>query len=254
MSKRPLVLSNGSLSELTDSEILFARKILSQEKFEQVYNSTGDTIDAFKIVKAIGDYSSGSAFEISVVSALTDIPLGITTAAINNAFLGNVLSKGILNVTGFNTTSATPGTSKVYCDASGNLTLTQTDLAIGIVLTASANGTIFVNIGNMIFASGGGSSLGIYEYDYNSDGETLISNSFNFLNDTIGFGLNLPSTPSVGDVLYVVDTSGVRSVAYQEVLLNRNGNLVNGNADDIKFDLDRDILTFIFSSSGWVVF
>jgi len=101
---------------------------------------------------------------------------------------------------------------------------------------------------------GGGSSLGIYEYDYNSDGTTLISNSFNFLNDTIGFGLNLPSAPSFGDVLYVIDTSGARSVEYQDVLLNRNGNLVNGNEDDIKFDLDRDILTFIFSSSGWVVF
>lgn len=98
---------------------------------------------------------------------------------------------------------------------------------------------------------GGGPSLQAVEYDNNSDGATVSSNSINFLTSTIGFTLLLPDTPALGDLVYFVDSSGDRVT--EGVTIQNNGHNVNGANDDVNLDISFGWLTFVFTSNGWVV-
>ena len=109
---------------------------------KQIYNDSGALLTQFKIVKITGLNVSVNIPTIDVVTSSTnDQLIGILDFAVNNNSIGKVLSYGTLECTGFNTTSSTVN-SKVYCDDSGDLTLSETNCIVGQVLTLNVNGVI----------------------------------------------------------------------------------------------------------------
>lgn len=119
-----------------------------------IYVNAAD-VPQYKVV-AVSGYNAGTLLpEVQSLSALTQRPLGISVAYITSPVKAYVLKQGVMTVTGFSTLAAAIG-DKVYCNATGSLTLTQTTVEVGIVLNLNANGSIYFNIGG----AGGGTSPG----------------------------------------------------------------------------------------------
>lgn len=119
-----------------------------------VRNATGAQIDAFKVVKVNGDYPTDSIPLVTVISGLTDMPIGVIMTNLATATTGVALKRGRLLCTGFDTQGAAIG-DKVYCTAAGAISLTPSILEIGYVLSLAANGVVYFNIG------GGGASIAL---------------------------------------------------------------------------------------------
>lgn len=71
--------------------------------------------------------------------------------------------------------------------------------------------------------------------------------------DTSGgsFTITLPSTPAIGDQIFIGDTGGM--FATNNLTVARNGELIAGIADDYLLDINSFRITFVFQggSIGW---
>lgn len=110
-----------------------------------VYNSAG-AISRYKCLEVTGHNTTFDVPTIKIINAVTDTCIGITTATVAATSKAYIRRRGVLTMTGFNTTGATIG-DIVYCDAGGEPTLAATDIQIGIVLTLSANGVVYIQFG-----------------------------------------------------------------------------------------------------------
>ena len=82
---------------------------------------------------------------------------------------------------------------------------------------------------------------------------TLSSNNNYFVDTTTSRTLTLPSSPALGDEIYIYDASGT-SVTYN-ITVERNSNLINGNAGNFIVDSNGGAASFVYtgSSYGWKV-
>ena len=75
------------------------------------------------------------------------------------------------------------------------------------------------------------------------------------LDSTSGvFTVTLPASPSIGDVITLADQTGQYST--NNVTVARNGNNINGAANDLVLDVDRSVVRLIWSGNatvGWFV-
>lgn len=80
---------------------------------------------------------------------------------------------------------------------------------------------------------------------------TLSSNYKYFVDTTASRTITLPASPSVGDEIYVFDASGTAS-SYN-ITVNRNSNLINGNAGNLIIDTNGAGASFIYTGAtyGW---
>lgn len=122
------------------------------EEYVDVRNSSGSPIAASTFVKPSGDYSTGGIPSVVAVSTVYDYPVGFLLTSLPNnnntshpSSTTRALRRGRVQVTGFNTTGASIG-APVYFTAAGNLTLTALSAPVGIVLSASANGVVYLDL------------------------------------------------------------------------------------------------------------
>lgn len=128
-----------------------------KKEYEKVRNNTGGAIPAFKVVKIVDDYSTDEVPAVSLVtSAEDDTPIGVTGASFSDATTGFIVRRGRLVITGLDGAAGVKG-SPVYCDDSGNITLTQTLRPIGFLLDTINPAPVYLDIGS---GSGGGSGNG----------------------------------------------------------------------------------------------
>lgn len=117
-------------------------------RYESVlaYNNAFGVIPAYTVVKAIS-HSIGTENVPNYVpiTSYNDIPIGMLTAAgANNALSREIIKQGVWRVTGFDTSLSSIG-ARVYSTNAGALTLTKTNLPVGIVVELNANGVVYFN-------------------------------------------------------------------------------------------------------------
>jgi len=82
---------------------------------------------------------------------------------------------------------------------------------------------------------------------------TLTAGIRYFVDTTTARTLTLPSTPTQGDEIQIIDASG--TAATNKITVNRNSGKINGIADNLLIDLNGAAATLIYTGSswGWVV-
>ena len=80
---------------------------------------------------------------------------------------------------------------------------------------------------------------------------TLASNNKYFVDTSTARTLTLPSSPSVGDEVYIFDASGTAG-AYN-ITVNRNSNYINGSSSNLIIDINGGGASFTYTggSYGW---
>jgi len=80
---------------------------------------------------------------------------------------------------------------------------------------------------------------------------TLSSNYKYFVDTSTARALNLPSSPSMGDEIYVFDASGTAGT--YNITMNRNSNYINGATSNFIIDINGGAASFIYTggSYGW---
>lgn len=80
---------------------------------------------------------------------------------------------------------------------------------------------------------------------------TLASNNKYFVDTSTARTLTLPSSPAVGDEIYVFDASG--SAGTYNITVNRNSNYINGSASNLIIDVNGGAagLTYTGGGYGW---
>ena len=121
----------------------------------QVYNGTGAPLTKYTVVRVVGDYVVGAVPSVDIVDSNVASPIGMLTQDIANGAVGSMARVGRYEITGFDTTLALPE-DPVYVDEFGQLTLIDTGLAIGQVLSSLPDGVIYLNIGGGSGSGGGG--------------------------------------------------------------------------------------------------
>jgi hypothetical protein len=130
-----------------------------------VHNATGNSIPAFRFLTPVGvqnqtapdlpipqvEVLSSTTLQKPIAFSLNEIPNGANT---NSNSLLRAIQRGVVQVTNFDTTSATPG-DKVYCNNSGQISLSPSPLWIGHVLVSSPNGVVYIDTS---WSEGGGGS------------------------------------------------------------------------------------------------
>lgn len=100
--------------------------------------------------------------------------------------------------------------------------------------------------------SGPGSGSGGFVWEYVS-GNTTAADGKGYMADSSGgaFTITLPSNPSLGHTVSVVDASS--SFSTNNVTMGRNGNKIMGLDQDLVLDSDNDAIELIYSNStnGW---
>jgi len=119
---------------------------ISEEEKVRGYNDSGAQLNAGRVVTITGDSTTEEIPEISYISSYSNEPFGVVVSNISNGSSGEVIQRGRLVVSAFDSSLGSVG-QKLYCDASGNLTLTVTSIVVGQLITpAVSNSVIYVGI------------------------------------------------------------------------------------------------------------
>jgi hypothetical protein len=84
-----------------------------------------------------------------------------------------------------------------------------------------------------------------------SGNSTLLAGRSYFVDTTAARTLTLPASASVGDVISVFDSTGTAGT--NNITISRNGNNINGVADDAIIDVNQASSTFVYTGAtvGW---
>jgi hypothetical protein len=82
---------------------------------------------------------------------------------------------------------------------------------------------------------------------------TLTAGIRYFVDTSTARTLTLPASPTQGDEIQIIDSSGMS--ATNKITVNRNSGKINGIADNLSIDLNGAAATLIYTGSswGWVV-
>jgi hypothetical protein len=86
-----------------------------------------------------------------------------------------------------------------------------------------------------------------------STNTTLTAGVRYFVDTSAARTLTLPASPTQGDEIQIIDSSG--TAATNKITVNRNNGKINGIADNLSIDLNGAAATLIYTGStwGWVV-
>ena len=85
-------------------------------------------------------------------------------------------------------------------------------------------------------------------------GFTAVAGEGYFCNTTSGaFTVTLPSSPTLGDEVTIVDASGTADT--NNITIGRNGNNIQGVAEDLTISVERGAFTLVYfnATQGWVL-
>ena len=109
----------------------------------QVYNDTGSSIPANRVVRVVNYNSTNNAVEVEPVSSYSHKALGVTDKVIANGGRGDVVVTGLITM---NTATASL-LDPVFFSTSGTLVFSGPSTArVGYVVSPGANGKVFINL------------------------------------------------------------------------------------------------------------
>ena len=107
----------------------------------QVYNDTGSSIPANRVVRVVNYNSTNNAVEVEPVSSYSHKALGVTDKVIANGGRGDVVVTGLITM---NTATASL-LDPVFFSTSGTLVFSGPSTArVGYVVSPGANGKVFI--------------------------------------------------------------------------------------------------------------
>jgi len=137
----PIVLNpDGLLGRLQEDDAF--SEIRSAKDQAWVHNASGAVLPQYKVASPIGVYSVEGSPTVVAVSAEDQVLAGVAVTDIPNNFSGYLLRRGLLQITGLDTTPFPLG-APVYCTTAGDITMTATQYKVGASVTQNANGTVY---------------------------------------------------------------------------------------------------------------
>jgi hypothetical protein len=127
------------------------------------------------------------------------------------------------------------------------LTLPPTDGTCGQTLTTDGSG-------NLSFADAGGGAVSWQTGSIKTATFTAVAGEGYFANTSAGaFTMNLPASPSAGDIVGVKDYAGTFSS--NNLTIGRNSSLIDANTNDVTLSDVSESITFIYidGTQGWKV-
>lgn len=143
------------------------------------------------------------------------------------------------------TTDTQTLTNKTIAYANNTLTGVQETL-VSATNIKTVNSSSLLGSGDLVVQ--GGINYVVKNSTYTaSDKEGVLA-------DTSGgaFTVTLPITPSTGDQVFIADAAG--TWATFNLTVGRNGETIDGTAEDVTCDVDGASVQFIFNGTTWVVF
>ena len=134
-------------------------------------------------------------------------------------------------------------------DVCGSATLTK----CGTTLTIGASGdTIALAAGASQTGFGASGAVSWDTTPKTSSPVTAVSGNGYFINTTSGaITVNLPATPSAGDIVAIADYANTS--ATNNIIVGRNGSLINGEAIDATIKVNGQVYTLVYvdATEGW---
>ncbi len=197
---------------------------------------TGQTLTSPKIATALTDTSGNELIKVTA-----------TGSAINELTLANAAASGnpTISATGGDTNigiSILPkGSGKITLD---NLILPAADGTADQILTTNGSGQL-----SFVDNSGGTSWVAVKTSDF-----TAVGGEGYFVNTTGGaVAVTLPTSPSLGDEVTVVDYAGTADT--NNITINRNSHKIQGDASNLTISTERAGFTLVYvdATQGWLL-
>jgi len=197
---------------------------------------TGQTLTSPKIATALTDTSGNELIKVTA-----------TGSAINELTLANAAASGnpTISATGGDTNigiSILPkGSGKITLD---NLILPAADGTADQILTTNGSGQL-----SFVDNSGGTSWVAVKTSDF-----TAVAGEGYFVNTTGGaVAVTLPTSPSLGDEVTVVDYAGTADT--NNITINRNSHKIQGDASNLTISTERAGFTLVYvdATQGWLL-
>ena len=197
---------------------------------------TGQTLTSPKIATALADTSGNELLKVTA-----------TGSAVNELTLANAATSGnpTISATGGDTNigiSILPkGSGKITLD---NLTLPAADGTADQILTTDGSGQL-----SFVDNSGGTSWVAVKTSDF-----TAVAGEGYFVNTTSGtVTVTLPTSPSLGDEVTVVDYAGTADT--NNITINRNSHKIQGDAANLTISVERAGFTLVYvdATQGWLL-
>jgi len=197
---------------------------------------SGQTLTSPKIATALTDTSGNELIKVTA-----------TGSAINELTLANAAASGnpTISATGGDTNigiSILPkGSGKITLD---NLILPAADGTADQILTTNGSGQL-----SFVDNSGGTSWVAVKTSDF-----TAVAGEGYFVNTTGGaVAVTLPTSPSLGDEVTVVDYAGTADT--NNITINRNSHKIQGDASNLTISTERAGFTLVYvdATQGWLL-
>jgi len=197
---------------------------------------TSQTLTTPKVATALTDTSGNELLKVTA-----------TGSAINELTLANAAASGnpTISATGGDTNigiSILPkGSGKITLD---NLILPAADGTADQILTTNGSGQL-----SFVDNSGGTSWVAVKTSDF-----TAVGGEGYFVNTTGGaVAVTLPTSPSLGDEVTVVDYAGTADT--NNITINRNSHKIQGDASNLTISTERAGFTLVYvdATQGWLL-
>ena len=197
---------------------------------------TGQTLTSAKVATALADTAGNELLKVTATgSAINELTLA-NAAASNNP---------TISATGGDTNigiSILPkGSGKITLD---NLILPAADGTADQVLTTNGSGQL-----SFVDNSGGTSWVAVKTSDF-----TAVGGEGYFVNTTSGaVTVTLPTSPSLGDEVSVVDYAGTADT--NNITISRNSHKIQGDTADLTISVERAGFTLVYvdATQGWLL-
>ena len=207
-------------------------------KINSTFDISGKTVTLAspKVTTALADSSGNELLKVTA-----------TGSAINELTLANAAASGnpTISATGGDTNigiSILPkGSGKITLD---NLILPAADGTADQILTTNGSGQL-----SFVDNSGGTSWVAVKTSDF-----TAVAGEGYFVNTTSGaVAVTLPTSPSLGDEVSVVDYAGTADT--NNITISRNSHKIQGDAADLTISVERAAFTLVYvdATQGWLL-
>jgi hypothetical protein len=191
-----------------------------------------------------------------------DVVLSADTVKIGDTNTDAILTTdGTGDITISTNSGSNSGTVKIFDGVNGNIEITPNGSGVvkldGLsypIADGSANQVLQTNgSGVLSFATLTADGTADWDTSVKTTGFTATANKGYFCNTTsAGFTVTLPSTPSAGDEVIILDYAGTFDT--NAIIISPNGNKIEGETNNLTLTGEREGVTLVYidSTQGWL--